>query len=84
MREGCKGGAESCHRHQAGARRWEADLFRKEPVTEKVKVTDGVMLDFSGGMHGIGFMNVKAVADKYGGDFAVLCDKERFQVVVML
>ncbi len=56
----------------------------KNPVAENVRVTDGVVLDFSGGMHGVRFMNVKAVADKYGGDFAVLCDEERFQVVVML
>ena len=56
----------------------------KNPVAENVQVTDGVVLDFSGGMHGVGFMNVKAVADKYGGDFAVLCDEERFQVVVLL
>ncbi len=29
-------------------------------------------------------MNVKAVADNYGGDFAVSCDSEKFQAVVML
>ena len=56
----------------------------KNLVAEKVQITDGVVLNFSGGMHGVGFMNVKAVADKYGGDFAVSCDEEKFQVVVML
>lgn len=29
-------------------------------------------------------MNVKTVVDKYEGDFAVSCDEERFQAVVML
>lgn len=56
----------------------------KNPVAEKVQVTDGIVLDSSGGMHGVGLMNVKAVVDKYGGDFAVSCDQEKFQAVVML
>ena len=29
-------------------------------------------------------MNVKAVVDKYGGDFAISCDSEKFQAVVMM
>ena len=33
-------------------------------------------------MHGVGIMNVTAVVDKYGGDFAVSCDAEKFQTVV--
>ena len=45
----------------------------RNPVAEKVQVTEG-----------IGLSNVKAVADKYGGDFAVSCDEEKFQAVVML
>ncbi len=45
----------------------------RNPVEEKVKVTEGT-----------GLSNVKAVADKYGGDFAVSCDEEKFQAVVML
>ena len=45
----------------------------RNPVVEKVQV-----------MEGIGLSNVKAVADKYGGDFAVSCDEEKFQAVVML
>ena len=40
---------------------------------EKVKVVEGT-----------GLSNVKVVADKYGGDFAVSCDNEKFQAVVML
>ena len=56
----------------------------KNPVVEKVQVTDGIVLDSNGGMHGVGLMNVKAVVDKYGGDFAVSCDEEKFQAVVML
>lgn len=45
----------------------------RNPVAEKAEVVEG-----------IGLSNVKAVADKYGGDFAVSCDEEKFQVVVML
>ncbi len=45
----------------------------RNPVVEKVEVTEGT-----------GLSNVKAVADKYGGDFAVSCDAEKFQAVVML
>lgn len=42
-------------------------------MAEKVQVTEGT-----------GLSNVKAVADKYKGDFAVSCDWEKFQAVVML
>ena len=45
----------------------------RNPVVEKVQVTEGT-----------GLSNVKAVADKYGGEFAVSCDAEKFQAVVML
>lgn len=45
----------------------------RNPVEEKVEVVEGT-----------GLSNVKAVADKYGGDFAVSCDEEKFQAVVML
>ena len=45
----------------------------RNPVAEKVEVTEST-----------GLSNVKAVADKYGGDFAVSCDAEKFQAVVML
>ena len=45
----------------------------RNPVAKKVQVTEG-----------IGLSNVKAVADKHGGDFAVSCDGEKFQAVVML
>ena len=51
----------------------------KNPVLEKVQITDS-----NGGMHGIGLSNVKAVVDKYGGDFVISCDSEKFQAVVML
>lgn len=45
----------------------------RNPVAEKVQTTEG-----------IGLMNVKAVVDKYDGDFAVSCDEEKFQAVVIL
>ena len=45
----------------------------RNPVAKKVQITEGT-----------GLSNVKAVADKYGGDFAISCDEEKFQAVVML
>lgn len=45
----------------------------RNPVAEKAEVVEGT-----------GLSNVRAVADKYGGDFAVSCDEEKFQAVVML
>ena len=56
----------------------------RNPVVEKVQVADGIVLDSDGGMHGVGLTNVRAVVDKYGGDFAISCDQEKFQAVVML
>ncbi len=56
----------------------------KNPVAEEVKIADGIVLDSGGGMHGVGLMNVKAVVGKYGGDFAISCDGDKFQAVVML
>lgn len=59
-------------------------LSVKNPVAEKVQVTDGIVLDSCGGMYGIGLMNVKAVVDKYGGDFAVSYSQGKYQAVVMI
>ena len=56
----------------------------KNPVTKKVQITDGIVPDSDGGIHGVGLMNVKAVVDQYGGDFAVSCDEKKFRAVVIL
>lgn len=56
----------------------------KNPVAEKVQAAGSIVLDSGGGMHGVGLINVKAVVDKYGGDFAISCDSEKFQTVVMI
>ena len=45
----------------------------RNPVAEKVEVIEGT-----------GLSNVKAVTEKYGGDFSIFCDSEKFQAVVML
>ena len=39
----------------------------RNPVVEKAQIIEGT-----------GLSNVKVVADKYGGDFAVSCDAEKF------
>ena len=41
-------------------------LSVKNPVAEKVQVTDGIVLDSCGEMYGIGLMNVKAVVGFFG------------------
>ena len=56
----------------------------RNPVVEKVQTADGAVLDSEGRRHGTGLANVKAVADKYGGDLALSCDEEKFQAVVIL
>lgn len=56
----------------------------RNPVAGKVRIKDGIVLDSGGGMHGVGLVNVKTLADKYGGDFAVSCDSDKFQAVVIL
>jgi len=83
----CEGGAdgEKCrHPHQAGTGGWKTDLFRKKTCGRKSAGHGGIVLDSSGGMHGVGLMNVKAVVDKYGGGFAISCDEEKFQAAVMM
>lgn len=56
----------------------------KNPVAGKAQAAEGAAQDSDGGMHGIGLMNVKAVVDKYGGDFATSCDGEKFRAVAIL
>ena len=56
----------------------------KNPVAEKVQAANGIVPNSGVGIHGVGLMNVKAVVDKYGGDFAISCDREKFQAVVMI
>ena len=56
----------------------------KNPVAEKVQIRDNIVLDSEGEMHGVGLLNVRSVVDKYGGDFAISCDQEKFQAVVIL
>ncbi len=60
-------------------------LFQNTVIgIEIILVADGIVLDSDGGMHGVGLMNVRAVVDKYDGDFAISCDREKFQAVVMI
>lgn len=56
----------------------------KNPVAKKVQIKDGIVSDSDGGIHGVGLMNVKAVVEQYGGDFAISCDAEKFRAVVIL
>lgn len=56
----------------------------KNPVMKKVEIVDGTILDSGERKHGIGLTNVKAVCEKYGGEFEIFCDTENFQAVAML
>lgn len=56
----------------------------KNPVAKNVEAVGGIVPASGEGMHGVGLMNVKDVVDKYGGDFAISCDEEKFQAVVMI
>ena len=51
---------------------------------EKKAVINVKLVYEDGKKHGIGLVNVKAVCDKYDGDFEIFCDSEKFQAVAML
>ncbi len=50
--------------------------------TWRLRMTEGLPVCFSGRKADFSVKN--SVADKYGGDFAISCDEEKFQAVVML
>lgn len=56
----------------------------KNPVAENAEATGGTLPASGEELHGIGLKNVKAVADRYGGDFAISRDEETFQAVVII
>lgn len=56
----------------------------KNPVTENAEGFNETAPASGEDMHGIGLMNVRAVVDKYGGDFVISRDAEKFQAVVMI
>ena len=59
-------------------------LTVRNPVREKVEITDNKIKSESSDGHGIGVLNVEKAICKYGGDFAISCDDKEFIAVVMI
>ena len=59
-------------------------LTVRNPVKEKVEITNNKVQSESSDGHGIGLMNVEKTVRKYGGDFAISCDDKEFFAVVMI
>jgi sensor histidine kinase regulating citrate/malate metabolism len=66
-------------------------LAIRNPVIEKVEITDDMVVTKENDGHGIGLLNVKAVVDKYEGDMVLSCDDNpsvqdglEFKVVVVI
>ena len=59
-------------------------LTVRNPVREKVEITDNKIKSESSDGHGIGVLNVEKAIRKYGGDFAISCDDKEFIAVVMI
>jgi sensor histidine kinase regulating citrate/malate metabolism len=66
-------------------------LAIRNPVIDKVEITDDMVVTKENDGHGIGLLNVKAVVDKYEGDMVLSCndnpsvqDGLEFKVVVVI
>lgn len=59
-------------------------LSIKNPVREKVEITDNIVQKEHDSGHGIGLLNVRSVVEQYGGDLALACDEKEFRAVVIL
>ena len=59
-------------------------LTVRNPVREKVEITDNKVQSEPSDGHGIGLLNVEKTVRKYGGDFAISCDDKEFIAVVMI
>ena len=56
----------------------------RNPVVQKVEITDNKIKGTSIDGHGIGLSNVESVVEKYGGTFAISCDEKEFTAVAMI
>ena len=56
----------------------------RNPVVQKVDITDNHVQNGSRDGQGIGLSNVQGVIDKYDGSFAISCDEKEFTAVTIL
>lgn len=56
----------------------------RNPVVQKVEITDNKVQGAQQDGHGIGLSNVENVVEKYGGTFAISCDEKEFTAVAMI
>ena len=56
----------------------------KNPVNEKVEISDESVVSDNVEGHGIGLPNVRNAVEKYSGDFVISCNEKEFVAVVML
>ena len=56
----------------------------RNPVMQRVAITDNKVQGTQKDGHGIGLSNVESVVEKYGGTFAISCDEKEFTAVAMI
>ena len=59
-------------------------LTVRNPVVQKVAITNNKVLGTQKDGHGIGLSNVESVVEKYGGTFAIFSDEKEFTAVAMI
>ena len=56
----------------------------RNPVVQKVEITDNKVQVIPKDGHGIGLSNVESVVEKYDGTFVISCDEKEFTAVAMI
>ena len=59
-------------------------LTVRNPVVQRVEITDNKVQGAQKDGHGIGLSNVESVVEKYGGTFVISCDEKEFTAVAMI
>ena len=59
-------------------------LTVRNPVVQRVDITDNKVKGAQKDGHGIGLSNVESAVEKYGGTFAISCDEKEFTAVAII
>lgn len=59
-------------------------LTVRNPVGQRVEITENRVQGVQKDGHGIGLSNVESVVEKYGGTFVISCDEKEFTAVAMI